>query len=527
MTRQFQLLSTSAYLVAAVLLIGLCLQASEGHFIYTLDDPYIHLAVAENILRGGYGINLSEFSSPSSSILWPYLMAGTLWLGVGDWGPLLVNVPATTASVWIFSGLLWKLIGADAQVRGKRFWMPAVALFAILSINAIALPMTGMEHSLHVLGAILVVSGLAELVEREKTASWQLVFGIVLCSLIRFEGLALSLAALVALVWMRKYRTALFGALMLGVTFGAWTAFMLKHGLPLLPSSVMVKSQLAAAAADGSLLSALKSTALHLYASLTNSQGVFLALSIAFLSITFGFVGKSCDKRRAVLLVVVPASFALIAHLLFGAYGWFGRYEVYAIAIAISSLACSLPVAIPMASHSAFRLAGICTVLAVAAVPYLAVTAKSPAASRNIYEQQFQMHRFATEFFPRNVGVNDLGWVAYKNDAYVLDLYGLGSEQVRRLRGSGQMTSERVAQVVEEYGVDYVMLYDSWFKGVIPLQWCRIAVLQTSKVTAADDKVAFYLVRSGKRREMTAQLTTFATGLPLGSSLEILGCAEP
>lgn len=27
-----------------------------GHLIYSLDDPYIHLSVAENILRGGQGL---------------------------------------------------------------------------------------------------------------------------------------------------------------------------------------------------------------------------------------------------------------------------------------------------------------------------------------------------------------------------------------------------------------------------------------------------------------------------------------
>mgnify|MGYP001017862235 CR=1 FL=1 len=53
-----------------------------GFFFYTLDDPYIHLALAENILRGHYGINLDEPSSPSSSIVYPFLVAATM-LGNG------------------------------------------------------------------------------------------------------------------------------------------------------------------------------------------------------------------------------------------------------------------------------------------------------------------------------------------------------------------------------------------------------------------------------------------------------------
>lgn len=49
------------------------LKLNQGRFIYTLDDAYIHLALAENIMQGHYGVNLGEFSALSSSILWPFL----------------------------------------------------------------------------------------------------------------------------------------------------------------------------------------------------------------------------------------------------------------------------------------------------------------------------------------------------------------------------------------------------------------------------------------------------------------------
>ena len=39
----------------------------DGKFFYTLDDPYIHLALSDNIFHGHYGLNAGEFSSPSNS----------------------------------------------------------------------------------------------------------------------------------------------------------------------------------------------------------------------------------------------------------------------------------------------------------------------------------------------------------------------------------------------------------------------------------------------------------------------------
>ena len=56
------------------LMLQLAVSYSDGSFIYTLDDPYIHLALAKNIRLGNYGINLDELSSPSPSILWPFLL---------------------------------------------------------------------------------------------------------------------------------------------------------------------------------------------------------------------------------------------------------------------------------------------------------------------------------------------------------------------------------------------------------------------------------------------------------------------
>ena len=58
----------------------LILHLRGGHFSYTLDDAYIHLALAENLAGGHYGVNLGEYSAASSSILWPLLLIPLLRL---------------------------------------------------------------------------------------------------------------------------------------------------------------------------------------------------------------------------------------------------------------------------------------------------------------------------------------------------------------------------------------------------------------------------------------------------------------
>ena len=67
---------------------GVMMWASPVSF-YTLDDPYIHMALAENIARGTFGVNLGEVSNPSSSILWPWILAAFEKIGLLLWAPLL------------------------------------------------------------------------------------------------------------------------------------------------------------------------------------------------------------------------------------------------------------------------------------------------------------------------------------------------------------------------------------------------------------------------------------------------------
>src|SRR5262245_54827593 len=81
----------------------------QGGFTYTLDDPYIHLALAENIARGHYGVNLGELSAPSSSVLWPFLLAPFARASWGDLAPLLLNLAAGALTVELVQRFLLDL----------------------------------------------------------------------------------------------------------------------------------------------------------------------------------------------------------------------------------------------------------------------------------------------------------------------------------------------------------------------------------------------------------------------------------
>src|SRR5689334_1757083 len=90
----------SVLVVSLVLLCGILLR-NGGHFAYTLDAPYTQMALAEQITHGTYGLNPGEPASPSSSILWPFLLAFLSWLPLGQFAPLLVCLAVTVLAAWL------------------------------------------------------------------------------------------------------------------------------------------------------------------------------------------------------------------------------------------------------------------------------------------------------------------------------------------------------------------------------------------------------------------------------------------
>jgi hypothetical protein len=143
----------------------------------------------------------------------------------------------------------------------------------------------------------------------------------------------------------------------------------------------------------------------------------------------------------------------------------------------------------------------------------------TPLASNNIYEQQYQMHRFVSEYYQAPVAVNDLGWVSYRNDNYVLDLVGLASKQAFELRRK-RNDSEWMDRLAKEHDVKLVMIYD-WFPIHIPKNWVSIGKLYLGKkkMTPAGSVVTFYALDAETFSRTKRLLVKFRETLPKGVRL--------
>lgn len=116
---------------------------NNGIFIYTLDDPYIHMALAENIRLGHYGVNSQEFSSPSSSIIWPFILS---FFPSHDLIPLLLNIICALLTVFIYYKCV--RLSLYRNTNNSILFQTTLIVLLLVGSNVVGLIFTGMEHSL-------------------------------------------------------------------------------------------------------------------------------------------------------------------------------------------------------------------------------------------------------------------------------------------------------------------------------------------------------------------------------------------
>jgi hypothetical protein len=504
---------TGTFLLASALLsailLGLLLRETGGAFGYSLDDPYIDLALAERILHGHYGLNMNEAAAPASSILFPFLLAALLKLGLGQVAPLAVNLLATALSVGLL-GALAAEAGIDLA-RAPAARLVLAAFVVLLGLNLIGLAFTGLEHALHVADTLACLLGIVRTVRTGRMPRW-LPIVLVLNPLIRFEGLSVWGAGMIVLGLERK-RSGAFITLVLGlVTVGGYCWYLHHLGLPLLPSSVLVKSR---AAGSTSATRALRGVILTLLENLGKYGAPQLLVALALLLA----LARDQSRRNIALFACLP----ILAHLLAGAFGWFGRYEIYVLTLAWSAVAVLYGgvVARGLTGPWPGFAAGLALWLAMHA-SYASTTFLTARAAEEIHLQQFQMHRFAVDFYRAPVAVNDLGWVSYGNPNYVLDLYGLGSEAARIARSGGNANPSWMEDLARQHHVDVAMIYTPWFPA-LPELWTAVGALTLDRapVAVALPMVTFYATTPAAVPALRDALTRFAPTVPAGVRLTL------
>ncbi|MCH8852657.1 MAG: hypothetical protein IID41_08380 [Planctomycetes bacterium] len=489
---------------------------NSGHFTYTLDDAYIHLALSENIHNGHYGINSNEFSSPSSSILWPFLLSPLASAQYAHLLPLFINLLSAVGTVFCFCAILNRAILAESA-RTKSIIMSIFVILLILGTNTIGLVFTGMEHSMQLLLVTVILWGLINEIESQRASPW-LACTILIAPLIRYEDLSVSVAALLYLLARRYYRlfAALAAALMLSI--GAFSGFLLKLNLEVFPASVLVKSSVVSGGGHpAALLSNFKDN-------IGNDRGMLLVVGLLFLG-SFALLSNRKSEHK---LLAGCIAIAVFLHLVVGRHGWYNRYEVYIWSVTILTILYlskeRLAECLRLNRGRTGPLKVACLAgagIGLTCAPYIFHLGTIPLASNNIYEQQYQMYRFAAEYYRQPIAVNDVGYVSYRNSNYVLDLWGLGSLDALKRRKDGDHVGW-MNEVARDHNVRLAMIYEDWFEEV-PAEWRKVGEMELGKrrIAIAGSVVSFYALDDHTYNVAHMLLAEFRETLPAGVGLTL------
>lgn len=444
------------FFAPVALLLVAVLALNGGTLIYTLDDPYIHLALARQIFTGHYGINPSEFSAPSSSILWPFLLAPFTLLGNAMLAvPLVLNLVFSYFTFMQLARLLDRVSPVPkAIILGG--WM--------LATNFYGLIFNGMEHCLQVLLVVVIARAVLDREFRDTAVPLLAYVAIALLPLVRYEGLAVSMPVLLYLLLKGDGRRAFICGAVIVAAIVAFSLFLQHIGVGLLPSSVIAKS-------DTSGVKSLVVNAINQFEKYGWVIVAMLVMCAYYL------------RRRALVLTLVSVT---VLHVLAGKNGWYGRYEIYWLYfLGVFFLHWA---ATQLRERSMAVVFGL---LPLAFAPLVYTTLSTPLAARAIHNQQYPMAMIA-KALDAPVAVNDLGLVALNTQHYVLDLWGLGSLEALKMRkadnGAGWIQT-----MMDAKGAHYAFVYEDWFPER-PANWVKVADLRLTvpKIAAAFDTVAMY-----------------------------------
>lgn len=507
-------LKKNTVLVGGILLFLLVVQyfairvGNEGTFTYTLDDPYIHMTLADRMVQGEYGINPGEAASPSSSVIWPVLLMPFVALK-GAWalyGSLAWNVLAALLAVVLLS-LLWHGILGPLRSRSEGLSHLLLLFLSVLVFNVPGLVFTGMEHTLQVALVLALLLGLIREAGSGRVPCWTPVV-MVLGPLVRYELLAPCGAALLFLFVRGHKRLALGVSGILLLFLGGFSLFLVRLGLPFMPSSIMAKSALSESGLSGLLVNGLRTLGVPVGVLL-----LLMALANAYLAIAR--TRAMADRLLAGVLIL-----AALAHALGGSFGWYYRYEVYAWAFLVMGTLHGFRVREERAGFldaPANRVL-LMVALLVGGSGYLTVLYSTPTASRNIYDQQYQMGRLVQSYLKEAVAVNDLGLVAWGNPHPVLDLMGLASPQALSLRRSSPVDPTWMEALCRRKGVDVAIVYERGFFSLLPSSWQPLGRfrLSTRRVVCASDVVTVFLTRPQALPRVVPAVRAWVSTLPRG-----------
>jgi hypothetical protein len=524
-------LSLIFMLILVIIVEKPMLQFGDGSVIYPLDDAYTRLATAKNLADHGiWGLSPHEFTSASSSILYPILLAVCFKLfGQQLIIPLVINLVAAVGFIVVLQRWL--------QQQGLPTLHQLLILLAIIYLTPLHIMVAnGMEHTLQILLSFLFVMEFCTWFSSEKNTAGNYpafplnlyVYALLLTS-IRYEGLFLTAVACLALLLRRKWIPAsLLGiAALLPVTlFGFYS---IAHGAYFIPNSLLVKA--VPLPLDGARIGRFFKDDIFnklLYPYPTKGTVAANRLLI-FLPLVCGYFISQLNKNRLYRQVLYFFMAVTFLHLAFADATLFFRYEAYLVA-------CALVVPAVLFAQEGIRLFTVWKAAARCVVAWALVFLLYPFFARSwdayesagygfAHEYQYNYHaaRFLHAYYnDATVVMDELGMASWLTTGTKLDpMAGIAFKEVTRANVEGFTRGEYINFLLKKEKPVIALIAENRYHPMLLEGWTKVAAWYTSfRLPGGEAELDLYAVDPTAAPALRASLKAFQSTLPPGITVK-------
>ena len=509
--------------ITILLLLVVSFKLNQGHFVYGLDDAYIHMSIAKNFaLHGVWGVTPYGFSSSSSSLLWTLLLSFFYYVtGVNSLTPFILNIILGTITIFMVYNILrfYKILPIYnlMVLLGVIFFTPIPYLIFI-----------GMEHILQIILVIAFVYLSVQILTSSNIKPLNYYLLLILAvplAMFRYESLILIFFISFLFILKKKF-TYSFSIIVLAIIpLTVYGVISVLNGWSFIPNSLILKS---------SFMNIIFNTSLNnlpnaIYSSIIPNRFSLLIADLAayisallalYFSVFLFKKIKTIWNAPTIWLTIIGT--LIFIQLLFiyndMLSGYTSRYSSYLVVLWLIAITIGVNDYLPQKLSFKFNKKSIpkyylITIFIILLSSPLAfnfdLSIAQPQYTNNIYEQQYQMASFLKEYYPNgSIAANDIGAINYFTNIECLDLFGLGSNDVNK----NMFNAQELNNLSNEHHVEIAIIYDQWN---IPSNWIKVGEWTTPhSVILGNDTVSFYATSPQYEAELIENLKSFSPQLP-------------
>lgn len=511
-------LSLKSFMISFIIFFAVCfgyyfnvLQKTDSHYVYLIDDAYIHLAIAKNFaLYDVWGITRYEFSSTSSSPLFTYLLSVLIKIfGNNDQLPLYFNIVFGAGIVYFLNKYFSETF---KNVKNTVIAVSFTLFFSVLHLQLLS----GMEHIFHVFLFVVNIFCLSNF--KNKSAVLGFYFSLLLMGLVRFESMFYFVILAFVFLLIKKWKDAVAVLLIGFIPIAIFCYFNYQHDGYLFPNSVVVKGT--KFTFDSNLPHQLKTIILDNFLFNISFYKVgFFPILLCLIFVVRDFKKKSLNEMIKDNFLLIVLSLLMICHSMFAELKAAFRYEAYILTGFSMALIPKVKGLFEGFQHyiKKEKLISALIIMNVFLLIYKFSFAHKVLdnGGKNIYEQQIQSAKFLHTYYNTSkVVANDIGAITYFTDIHLLDIVGLGSKEMIPFTENKKPIDIHFENFLTQYTIhnkyDVAIIYDEWFHGHVPKTWKKAAVLKINNLTTVSkDKVSVYSIDTNNLQQLKQNIKDF------------------